>query len=227
MKIVAAVLTYNQYANERRDLFEQAVESLGSVPTYVVDNGSTDGTDRLVRSDDRWRPFVNTGSNHTCGYGTWLCCRVLAGTDADICVVSDDDMVWTDGWADRLAAWWADAPDELLLTGGHLEPDFPWNTIVGHVRYGTEQGLLRSSTGAASWTFRKRQYMDLAGMVRTVPIDRQGTWDVPVCNKITAAGWQIGQVDLADHAGRGRSSWGNRTETMFGWDTDRVRETLR
>lgn len=227
MKIVAAVLTYNQYANERRDLFEQAVESLGSVPTYVVDNGSTDGTDRLVRSDDRWRPFVNTGSNHTCGYGTWLCCRVLAGTDADICVVSDDDMVWTDGWADRLAAWWADAPDELLLTGGHLEPDFPWNTIVGHVRYGTEQGLLRSSTGAASWTFRKRQYLDLAGMVRTVPIDRQGSWDVPVCNKITAAGWQIGQVDLADHAGRGRSSWGNRTETMFGWDTDRVRETLR
>lgn len=226
MKIVAAVLTFNQYANSRRDLFEQTIDSLADVPTYVVDNGSDDGTDRLVRSDDRWVPYRNSSPNHTCGFGTWLCCRLLAGTDADICVVSDDDMIWSDGWADRLAAWWADAPDQLLLTGGHLEPAFPWNQIVGTVHHGGVAGLLRQSTGAASWTFRNCQYMDLAGLVRTVPIDRQGTWDVPVCNKVTAAGWQIGQVDLADHAGRGRSSWGNRTETMYGWDVDQVREQL-
>jgi glycosyltransferase involved in cell wall biosynthesis len=227
MKIVAAVLTYNQYENSRRDLFEQTVDSLANVQTIVVDNGSTDGTDRLIASDDRWRSFRNDSPNHTCGFGTWLCCRVLAGTDADICVVSDDDMVWTDGWADRLADWWAEAPEQVILTGGHLEPAFPWNEIVGQVTFGGQAGLIRQSTGAASWTFRRRQYLDLAGQVRSVPIDRQGTWDVPVCNRLTNAGWQIGQLDLADHAGRGRSSWGNRTETMYGWNVDEIREQLR
>lgn len=229
MRIVAAVLTRNQYEHDRRDLFEQTIDSLAAerISTFVVDNGSTDGTDRLVAAGDEWIPYLSTGPNTTCGFGTWTCCRLLAGTDADLCVVSDDDMVWQAGFADRLAAWWDDAPDELVLTGGHLEPEFPWNQIGTTVRYGNIAGVLRDSTGAASWTWPRRHYGRLAQAARQVPIDRQGQWDVPVCNRLVRAGWTIGQTDLADHAGQGRSSWGNRTELLYGWDVDQVRERLR
>lgn len=229
MKIVAAILTRNQYEHDRRSLFEQTVESFRAeqIPLYVVDNGSTDGTDRLVQSGHDWTPWLNAGRNTTSGFGTWTCCRLLAATDADLCVVSDDDMQWTAGWTAPLIDWWQQAPDSLVLTGGHIEPAFPWNQISSRVVYGNTIGLLRESTGAASWTWPRDRFERLARAARMLPIDRQGDWDVPMCRMLTGQGNTIGQVDVADHAGVGRSTWGNRTEPLYGWDVDAVREQLR
>lgn len=226
MKTAACVLTRNQFDHERCDLFETTVESLTSVDElFVVDNGSTDGTDAFIK-DGPWRSYLSTNPNTTSGFGTWLCCRILAATDADLCIVSDDDMQWHDRFLEQLSAWWEHAPTDLMLTGGHLEPEFPWNTITETVTYGTTPGLIRASTGAASWTFLRKHYRALADAVRPFPIDRQGTWDVPVCNAIRDRSWRIGQVDCAGHVGRGRSSWGNGTESMYGWDVAPVRALL-
>jgi hypothetical protein len=43
---------------------------------------------------------------------------------------------------------------------------------------------------------------------------------VPTCQRITDAGYRVAQLNLAEHAGHGRSTWGNRTVEMHGWDID-------
>jgi hypothetical protein len=220
MRIAACVLTYNLFDTERKDLFEQTVDTLksGGVELFVVDNGSVDGTAKLVDRATDWKPYLSTISNTTSGSGTWTCCRLLAGSEADICVVSDDDMCWKPGFADELEAWWSAAPGPLTITGGHLEPEFFWNEILARPTYGKVPGLVRTSTGAASWTFRKEHFARLALVAAGLPINRQGHWDVPMCNGLREQNWQIGQIDLATHAGQGRSSWGNQTANLYGWE---------
>lgn len=228
MTVAAAVLTRNQFDHERRDLFDQTIDSLhGQVDElHVFDNGSTDGTTKLVEKATDWIPHLNSAINTTSGFGTWTCCRILAGTNADLCIVSDDDMVWQSGAVDALGAWWHEVPDKVTITGCHLEPEYFWNEITGHVEYGGLKGLVRASTGAASWTFHRKHYDRLAQVAAKLPINRQGHWDVPMCNGIRANEWQIAQVDLAEHIGQGRSSWGNRTEDLYGWNVASVKAAL-
>lgn len=224
------VLTRNQYEWGRRDLFERTVTSLGEVDELVVvDNHSDDGTAQLVAdgaSRGEWLPYLSSDSNTTSGFGTATAMRVAKGRAADLCVVSDDDMEWKPGFRAVLEDWWGHSPSELVLTGGHLEPEFRWNRITDVVTYGTTKGLLRASTGAASWTFLSERYGQLSSALRAIPQGIQGVWDVPVCQHLRTFDWTIGQVDVAEHIGQGRSSWGNGTEQLFGWDVEPVRAQL-
>lgn len=233
MKVVAAVLTWNLYETGRRDLFERTIASLrGQVDELlVVDNNSTDGTRQLLedgQDQDEWRVYRPPHiGNTTSGYGTHFAVRLARAAETDaLCVVSDDDMEWKPDARERLEDWWVHSPSEVVLTGGHLEPEFGWNSITDTVTYGTTKGFLRASTGAASWTFLTERYDLLRGALRYVPTKLQGTWDVPVCQYLRVAGWAIGQIDAAEHIGQGRSSWGNGTEQLYGWDVGPVRARL-
>lgn len=221
MSITACVLTYNLFANDRADLFRATMDSLHAVGVRVipVDNHSTDGTSEVVAE---LGGYCSKDLLTTCGHGTNLCARVAIGTDADLCVLSDDDMIWRDGWVDQLTAWWTDAPDDVILTGCHLEPEFSWNEVRGTVTSGGVPGLLRASTGAASWSFRAADWPKIG----PVPDRTQGWGDVPACERVWASGYRVAQIDLADHAGHGRSSWGNRTIELHGWDIAPVRQRL-
>jgi hypothetical protein len=217
VNVVAVVLTWNPTRYDRVGLLEQTVESLRPADrVIVVDNGSTDGT----TFPDSWSVWRNGGPVTTSGQGTLCCLRVAAGAGADVAVISDDDMVWSDGWRDELEAFWFEPPEKVLLAGGHLEPEFPWNEIR-HVHDGW---LERESTGAASWT--TNDPARLAGYGASVTTLLQGTWDVPVCRVVRSDGWKIGQLDLAEHIG-GESTWGNGTVAHWGWDVESVRARLR
>lgn len=226
MRVAAVVLTYNQIASERRDLFQQTLDSLlatrdphVALSLFVVDNSSDDGTDKIVAE---LGGYCSTDGITTCGHGTNLAARVGVGAGADLVVLSDDDMVWRPGWLEQLRAWWSRSPADIILTGCHLEPEFPWNEISAAATYGKVRGLIRRSTGAASWSFRPNAWK----LIGPIPEQQQGVGDVPACHRLVERGLRIAQLDLADHAGIGRSSWGNKTEAMYGWDLEPVRARL-
>jgi len=108
----------------------------------------------------------------------------------------------------------------VALTGCHLEPDFDWNTILGHPRYGRVPGLWRASTGAASWSFRAGEWFG--------PIEESaaGAADIHACHRLWSQGRRVAQLDLATHAGNQRSAWGNPTVDDLGWEVGPVRDRL-
>lgn len=223
MKVAAVVLTYQAVSTGRLELLEQTLASLGEADfLQVVDNGSVDGTRELVEARGG---VSHDGPLHTSGHGNNLAARVAYGTDADLCVFSDDDMFWRPGWREKLEAWWSEAPDDLAMTGCHIEPDFHWNTIHERIVCGGIPGLVRESTGGASWSI-PRSLLDVFFAPAGIWQQNQGYGDVMACNRVTERGYRIAQIDLADHAGQGQSTWGNATESKYGWDLQPVLQIL-
>lgn len=209
MIVAAAVLTYNATSTGRVSLLRRCVASLAEADrVIVVDNGSTDGSGEWIE----WLGgYAHRGRLHTSGHGTNLQARVLAATGADICVHSDDDMEWRPGWRSKLARWWAEAPEDVAITGCHLEGDWPWNERTGKARYGGIPGFVRLSTGAASWSYRAT----MRSRIFPIPQQVQGFGDVPTCDRLGQDGLRICQIDLAQHRGES-STWGNLTQARYG-----------
>jgi hypothetical protein len=220
MKVVAAVLTFNALSTGRDVLLRRCARSLGDADeVLIVDNASTDGeSDAWVRSLGGW---VNPGTNHNCARGTNLCAAAAVNRDADLVVLSDDDMHWRTGWRRTLEAFWTVAWDDFWLAGCHLEPEYPWNQIEGVADVGGVPALVRSSTGAASWTFPAVRWAQIG----PISDQMQGVGDVPACQSIINRGGRIAQLDLADHLGE-VSTWGNKTGSMYGTDLAPVRDLL-
>lgn len=221
MRLTAAVLTYRPKTHRRLVDLELTCESLAEADeVFVADNGSDDGSIDIIGKD--WPVITHRHQLHTSGFGTNFAARHAIATGADLIVLSDDDMFWRPGWREQLETWWRCAPADLILTGCHLEPLFHWNQPYGVVSLGGLRGLLRESSGAASWSFRAQDWVK----VGPIPSRKQGWGDVPACSAIREAGYQIAQVDLAEHRGHGRSTWGNGTVQQFGWDLGPVRAML-
>lgn len=214
MRVAAAVLTWNTVENGRVDLLRGTCESLAAeCDVYVVDNGSSDGTPDVVAglvADGVAAGWVRSDWPVTTSMaGTAWCAKVLAGVDPDIRVHSDDDVLWRPGWRKSLHRWWKGAPEDVALTGCHLERDYSWNVDLGPAEtFGGVTGRWRASTGAATWSYR-REHFGVLFPDRQVPVQRQGVGDVPTCERLNHGGWRVFQLDLAEHMAEYESTWGN------------------
>ena len=217
LTIGVGVLTYNAVATYRVRLLEQTLESLrkGGYPVQVlaVDNASTDSTGLYLQRENVDVGYTSKYINHTSAHGNNIvAARVIASFNPDIVVLSDDDVKWHDGWARRLVDFWADAPENVKLAGGHLEPEeYDWSKILGTDDIGGQHCLYRTSTGAATWSFRARDWP----YIGPLPDRKQGWGDLPACERVLKQGFRIAQLDLAIHMGEDQSSWGNRSYSMF------------
>jgi glycosyltransferase involved in cell wall biosynthesis len=224
MRVAAIILTYRAVSTGRVDLLDQTFKSLVATDyLQVVDNGSDDGSRELIES---WGGISHDGPLHTSGHGNNLAARVAYGTDADLIVFSDDDMLWRPDWRRDLEAWWSEAPDDIAMTGCHIEPAFHWNTIYDRIECGGVPGLIRESTGGASWSIPRRK-LDTFFAPAGIWQQNQGYGDVMACNRVIERGHRIAQIDIATHAGQGMSTWGNSTENKYGWNVQPVLDLLK
>lgn len=116
---------------------------------------------------------------------------------------SDDDMVWREGAEERLTKFWSQAPNDISILSGLLEPEWHWNTPRYTVEAGGERVLVRDSAPGAAWTFRGEM-----SCVKEESMWRFG-YDYETCKLLGAAGLKVAQMDLAEHIGWGASTHGN------------------
>src|SRR5690348_16569500 len=121
MNISVGLLTYNQFLTGRQNLFQQTLASITaeSFPHTldIVTNGSTDRTDVVVRK----LGGTVDNTNAAAWYGMELGIRLALAHDPDIVVLSADDLAYHPGWMEKLATFWDDAPDDIVLATLHIE----------------------------------------------------------------------------------------------------------
>lgn len=210
LKVVPAILTYNQFATKRADLFQQTYASIkaAGVEPIVVSNGSNDGTDKVVRALPKG---IVEDSNPKMWWGCTVAIVAALDEGADVVMFSADDLTYHDGWLPKLQAWWTHAPDDVVLAGGFLEGEFPWNEPSGVIDAGGVRGLVRPSVPSATWTFRARDW-PLIRDPETLTVHQQSPGeDHATCQRLLANGYRLAQLDLAEHSGVKVSAWKNES----------------
>jgi glycosyltransferase involved in cell wall biosynthesis len=232
MKIAVGILCHNQEKYGRVDLFDQCLKSVQAAqPDHLVvmDNGSTDGTAERVAAlvggvaVDRIAGYPH---GNTCGYGMNKLARTLAELDADVLVMSNDDIVWQSDAFDRLRTVWAEMSERAAIVSGLVEPTFalpnqrPWNEVLGVLDVADETLWVRRSVPGGAWSFR-RDMVDAIFPVSTFP----GVDDVPACHRLIENEYLVGAVDVAAHAGIESSTWNNGSHQLYVVETlEQMRE---
>jgi glycosyltransferase involved in cell wall biosynthesis len=206
MKLCAGLLTFNHIKTGREAMFWASLHSidnaLGEDNRIVVTNGSSDGTENVVKV----LGGIVDDTNSQIWYGMELAINWCIKQGADIVLFTADDIVYRDGWAERLTAFWQDAPDEVKLCSLILEPQYAWNTIRGTLEAGGERAILRDSVGGCSWSFRAKDWPTIGPLPQKMPGE-----DLEVCQKLIERGDYIAQIDLGEHVGEQHSAWNNES----------------
>lgn len=204
MKIGVAMLTYN-----RKALFINTLDSLlanrmyetgSSFSLSVYDNGSSDGTDKLVREIGGQ---VNTGENHTTGHGMNRAIEMAMKTKPDVILFTADDFFYRSDWLERLVTFWETAPANVVLASCYLEPDWDWNKIQ-EIKLPGQNHVIRASVPGSNWSFRT------SDLYRIYPVaEKTGGEDLEICKRLTDQGYKLAALDLVKHTGEKQSAWGN------------------
>lgn len=214
-------------------------EAFPDAERILFDNNSQDGSWDLMCGKslswlEGWSSVRCTDGNGTPGAGRnrLLGLVVRDGSEPRGIVMSDDDMLWRAGAQRYLDRLWSHQrmPEDLAIVSGLLEPDYPWNTPRKLISMDDEEGplkvLIRDSAPGAGWTFVDggcrhglgplcRTFRDLpSGMDvhgRKQPFIEDFGYDTEACKFLASSSLKlrVGQVDLAEHIGWGRSTHGN------------------
>lgn len=207
LTISAAVLTHDVYRYHREELLKGTIRSVVAQEPdalYVVSNGSTDGTGEYVTS---MGGLAVNDPISTCGHGMNVAISLAVTSGCDVIAFANDDVEFRPGAFAALRRFWAEAPDKLMVASGLLEDVFPWNTVRERVEYGGVPALIRDSAPGGVWTLRASDWPTIG------PVPEAAGWDdVPACERLRNKGYQVAQLDLAEHVGQKHSTWGNGSE---------------
>ena len=206
MKVVGWTFTQDAFTHERDGWFRQVVEALGEADEVLVfDHESQDGSDGLVR-ELGGTCWTHDDGNRTIGRAMNLghqAAADAAGPDG-IVVTAQDDIVWRPGWREKVEAFWSDAPLDIGILCGLLEPDFPWAAPLERVEHGGVAGLSRLTVPGSAWAYRGAMWQVMRWANEVAP-----SHDMPICEQVRDAGFRLVGADLADNLGAHRSTWGN------------------
>lgn len=203
MKIGVGVLTFDHIKHGRQDDFARCWESIAATgypaEIHLLTNGSTDGTENMVRE---LGGIVDNG-NSQIWYGNKRLIEAMG--DVDLIVLSADDLEYEEGWLRRLVSFIESAPEDVALFSVQMEPVWGWNTPHELIEAGGEKGLVRDSLPGSSWAFRRSDWENWMGpFLQVMPGE-----DLQVCQRIKRKGKRMVALDMVEHLGIERSAWGN------------------
>lgn len=213
------IVTYNARSTLRMDLLEQTVESLTGAfpgqPIYILDNGSDDDSGRSIERMFEGEHITVArrvdAANTTPGAGRNVLIARLVELAPDVVVMSDDDMAWKPGAAEKLGRFFsADPPRDLAIVGGLLEPLYPWNTPRERLGAGGVSTVVRDSVPGAAWAMTPQAARSLPGWPE--PFKNDFGYDHDACVRLSEMRMRVCALDLADHLGWGASTHGNRAD---------------
>lgn len=214
MKIAIGVMTHNPLASGRMELVERTLKSIAkafpSVNPLLFDNDSTD--ESRGRLNDLATPLgfttyitdaalVPRRSNVTPGAGRHYMWKALEPwyqernpDAADVIVFSDDDMEWKEGAEDKLVQVWSQAPADIAIISGLLEPAV--GTTPKSIACGLTDVFVRDTCRGKAWSFRTADW----GLISR-NISRTHDYDHHACVALREDGYRVAQIDLAKHLG--------------------------
>lgn len=202
MNVSIALLTYN-----RKILFLQTLNSIYDAgypySLSIFDNGSNDGTAEIVKEIGGQ---VNTGDNHTTGYGMNRVTEMAMTHNPDLILFTADDFAYYKDWLARLVSFWEHAPADVIMASCYLEPSWDWNAIERTGDAGGEHYAMRASIPGSNWTFLA------ADIGKVFPIrEATGGEDLEICRRLTGDGLKLAALNLVEHIGEEQSVWGNKS----------------
>ena len=208
VRVVGWTFTQNAYTHGRDGWLRQVVDALGEADEVLIfDHMSSDGSDGLVRElgGTCWQ---HEDGNRTIGRAMnfGFQAAVDAAGPEGIVVIAADDIVWYEGWREKVEAFWDAAPDDIGILCGLLEPHFGWAQPIERVEFGGVAGLTRPTVPSSAWTFRAATWGSMPKANEVAP-----SHDMPICHQMTHDGYRLVGADLAENLGAFRSTWGNNS----------------
>jgi GT2 family glycosyltransferase len=205
--IAAGIYTFNHHKHHRQEEFARTLASIraAGVQFNVVTNGSTDGTQDIVRG----MGGIVDDTDSRIWYGMTLASNWCKQTGADIILLSADDMEYYPDWQDALESFWKDAPDDIIIASAHVEPDYNWNTVTGQGEAGGQHYITRMTVPGCCWSFRVRDFDKIFPLPQIMPGEDNAT-----CARLLSEGYRLAALRLADHIGERNSAWGNQSWTI-------------
>lgn len=203
MNVGIGVLTFNHKTTGREADFWRtwnSVKDAGADEVVVLTNGSTDGTEDVVRE----LGGIVDDTDSRIFYGNAKLIEALSGND--LIVLTADDLEYEEGWLERLKAFAEEMPPHIALLSAYMEPVWEWNKPRKTVTYGGELGLVRDSVCGSSWVFRSGDWDWIGPFPEQMPGE-----DLVVCQKLAQMGKKVVALDLCEHIGQEHSAWGNQS----------------
>jgi len=232
--IDSVVITYNS------ELFiEGCLDSLlqSGATVVVVDNGSSDGTVRVIRAKYPQVILIENGRN--LGYSAAVNLGASA-TQSDVFVISNADVVYTPDSLHRLVSFVREHPDVGVAGPQLLFPDGTWQASYGDVPAISE--VIKRIIGLTSlhhwlrrllWPMRLDHLPKQVGFIRGAVMairrkafDTLGGWDqtfhfyaedTDFCSRLDKAGWRVTFVPSVEvmHVGGASSTRVDLSEKYF------------
>ncbi len=189
-RVAVGIHAWRAYDAGRSELLAETIDSLDAGPGHrftrdlvTVTSLPDDGTADLVRA--LGGVVVEEPNNAGRAMNRTIAIAMADQEDLDYVLYTADAIRYGPHWLARLVAFWDAAPADVLLAGG-------------------QTALVRDTIPGSCWSFRARDWPRIG----PVP-EITGGEDLETCRRLTTAGYRLVALDLAEHTGAQRSSWGN------------------
>jgi glycosyltransferase involved in cell wall biosynthesis len=196
---------------------------------YLVDNNSQDNTKSLAikfLDDGLVDAFINVIDKCMFSQAVKIAITEIRKRPVlpDIILISGDDYEYKNCWCKVLTRWFSGVGDDVSICCLDMEPDFPWNAVLGVKDSNMCRALVRASVPGANWSMRYKDWLFIEPLWNAGAYSK--TFDLQTCDFLVQTKRPPCALDLCEHIGANSSTVGNLSYKLYGKPLDKVRYNL-